>query len=72
MDFDGASLKDVVSELGRYHVAPIVFAEGQAGRARLGGGFSIVNIDQLFRPLPHVAAVNVTFRADGIATIAPR
>ncbi|MFM0501757.1 FecR family protein [Paraburkholderia caffeinilytica] len=72
VDFDGASLKNVVSELGRYRVAPIILADDRAGRARISGGFSTADIDQLLRTLPHVAPVNVTFRADGAAVIASR
>ncbi|WDD90355.1 FecR domain-containing protein (plasmid) [Burkholderia sp. FERM BP-3421] len=72
VDFDGASLRSVVSELERYRTAPIILADERAGRTRLSGGFSTEDVDRLLRTLPQVAAVSVTFRPDGTAIIASR
>ncbi len=72
VDFDGASLASVVAELGRYRRAPIVLADERAGQARISGGFSIDDIDQVLRNLPRVADVKVQFRADGSVVIASR
>ncbi|WP_174430625.1 FecR family protein [Burkholderia metallica] len=72
MDFNGASLTSVVSELQRYRAAPIIVADERAGRARISGGLSIADVDQLLRTLPQVATVSVTFRADGTAVITSR
>ncbi|MCA8095249.1 FecR domain-containing protein [Burkholderia anthina] len=72
VDFDDASLTSVASELERYRTAPIILADDRAGRTRISGSFSTEDIDRVLRALPQVAAVSVTFRADGAAVIASR
>ncbi|WDD92105.1 FecR domain-containing protein [Burkholderia sp. FERM BP-3421] len=72
LDFDHTPLSEVVRELQRYRATPIVLADQHAGEARISGGFSSADPDQLLRTLPLVIAVSVSFDADGTARIASR
>ena len=72
LDFDNTSIVDVIGDLQRYRLKPIVLADNKAGKFRVSGGFSIADPEQLLKTLPSVAPVTVTMKPDGTAVIASR
>jgi transmembrane sensor len=70
--FDERPIAEVLAEAGRYRLAPIRLADAAAGQPRISGVFSTDNVDALLRMLPEVAAVEVSFGADGEAVVASR
>ncbi|MGH8299707.1 MAG: FecR family protein, partial [Steroidobacteraceae bacterium] len=60
LETQGEPLSDFVSDLSRYTTERIVIADPRAAVQRVGGAFSIHNIDDTLDRLSRIAAVTVT------------
>ena len=60
LETQGEPLKDFVSDISRYTTERIVIVDPRAATAKVGGAFSIHNIDDTFDRLSRIAPVTVT------------
>lgn len=70
--FDGTPLSEVVSELQRYHRAPIKIADASVARYRLSGEYDINGINTLLETLPEIMPVQIDRQADASIVIRQR
>ena len=60
LETQGEPLKDFVSDISRYTTERIVIVDPRAATEKVGGAFSVHNIDDTLDRLSHIAPVSVT------------
>ncbi len=70
--FDGTPLSDVISDIQRYHAAPVRLADPRLGSLRVSGEFDSDAVDTLLDLLPAILPVMLARGGDGSVTISAR
>lgn len=71
LDFEDATLAEIISEFNRYHVRKLELADAEVGKLRIGGNFRWSDLDGFVRLLEQGLPVRAERQADRIRLHSP-